>query len=224
MTPEVIVFDVNETLSDMSGLETRLTDTGIPADSVQGWFTAVLRDGFALTAAGGTADFDSIAGEELRRRLEGVCSPDRARAAARHVIDGIGDLDVHPDVPEGIHRLRDHGFRLVTMTNGSVSSTDRLLRGAGLREHFELLLSSRQARTWKPARTAYQHVVRETRLTAERVLLVAVHPWDIDGARRAGLGAAWIRRSAPAYPSYTTPPTLIAEDLVDLASQLAETH
>ncbi|MFC7793758.1 HAD family hydrolase [Streptomyces cinereoruber] len=68
MTPEVIVFDVNETLSDMSGLENRLTDTGIPADSVQGRFTAVLRDGFALTAAGGTADFDSIAGG---------CGPDR---------------------------------------------------------------------------------------------------------------------------------------------------
>ncbi|MFH9818251.1 haloacid dehalogenase type II [Streptomyces sp. NPDC017230] len=222
VSPAAIVFDVNETLSDMNGLSTRLADVGIAADTVavRDWFTAVLRDGFALTAAGGSADFSQIATDELQRRLAKVCSPAQAQAAAHHMMDGLATLTVHPDVPEAIRSLHAHGFRLLTMTNGNAASTDRLLRQAGLREHFELLLDSHAAHAWKPARAAYEHVLRESHLPAEQVLLAAVHPWDIDGARRAGLNAAWISRSATGYPAYMTPPTLTAENLTDLATLL----
>lgn len=53
------------------------------------------------------------------------------------------------------------------------------------------------------------------------MLLVAVHPWDIDGAARAGLATAWIDRSGTPYPASFTPPSLRATSLTDLAQQLA---
>ncbi|MFF3256249.1 hypothetical protein ACFYWP_35830 [Actinacidiphila glaucinigra] len=49
----VIVFDVNETLSDLTPLGGRFEDIGVSQDVLPTWFAAVLRDGFALTAAGG---------------------------------------------------------------------------------------------------------------------------------------------------------------------------
>jgi 2-haloacid dehalogenase len=52
------------------------------------------------------------------------------------------------------------------------------------------------------------------------MLLVAVHPWDIDGAARAGLSTAWIDRSGAPYPESFTSPTLRAGSLTDLAAQL----
>lgn len=51
----VVVFDVNETLSDLSPLSARFADLGVPESMARLWFTAVLRDGLAL-AATGTAD------------------------------------------------------------------------------------------------------------------------------------------------------------------------
>ena len=36
-------------------------------------------------------------------------------------------------------------------------------------------------------------------------MLVAVHPWDIDGASRAGLVTAWLNRSGGPYPSTSVP-------------------
>ncbi|MFC8270652.1 HAD family hydrolase [Streptomyces cinereoruber] len=226
MTPAAIVLDVNETLSDISGLGARLTDVGLPADLARDRFTAVLRDGFALTAVGGTADFDRIATEELGRRLERVCPSARARSAARHVTDGSKDLPIHPDVPEGIRHLRDHGFRLLTMTNGSVSSTDHLLRRAGLREHFELLLDSRQPTGPGVETGPYRVPVRAARSPA------------VGGTGPAGRGTpAGRRRSTPGRPRrrvdppvrarlplVQSPPTLIADDLVDLAVRLARAH
>jgi 2-haloacid dehalogenase len=54
------------------------------------------------------------------------------------------------------------------------------------------------------------------------VSLVAVHPWDIDGASRAGLGTAWINRTGGPYPKYFTAPDLTARSLTDLAEQVSQ--
>ena len=51
-------------------------------------------------------------------------------------------------------------------------------------------------------------------------MLVAVHPWDIDGAARAGLSTAWIDRTAGPYPAYFRTPDLAPPSLVELAEQL----
>ena len=51
---------------------------------------------------------------------------------------------------------------------------------------------------------ARAYALKECRVEPMDVMLVAVPPWDIAGARRAGLGAAWIDsaccRSAGAAP------------------------
>ena len=49
--PSVVVFDVNETLSDMSPMARRFADVGAPEHLAKLWFATLLRDGFALTAA-----------------------------------------------------------------------------------------------------------------------------------------------------------------------------
>jgi 2-haloacid dehalogenase len=51
-------------------------------------------------------------------------------------------------------------------------------------------------------------------------MLVAAHPWDIDGAHRAGLGTAWVNRARGRYPAYFKAPDLQAQSLLDLAEQL----
>ena len=70
--PSVIVFDVNETLSDMSPLGDRLAETGAPASLAKLWFATLLRDGFALTAAGDNRAFAEIGAEALRGLLAGA--------------------------------------------------------------------------------------------------------------------------------------------------------
>jgi len=52
-------------------------------------------------------------------------------------------------------------------------------------------------------------------------MLVAVHPWDIDGAARAGLATAWINRAGDPYPEYFRAPDLRPRSLAELADQLS---
>lgn len=217
----VLVFDVNETLSDMSPLQSRIEEVGAPPHLFTVWFAGVLRDGFALTAAGAYAEFSAVARDGIRALLPSVpgWSGD-VEEAARHVLAGFADLDLHPDVPDGVRALHEAGFRLVTMTNGSSALTERLLTRAGLLHCFESRLDVSGPQCWKPAPAAYRYAVEQSRVRPDQAVLVAVHPWDVDGAQRAGLSGAWLRRGAAAYPESMLSPTYAAEDLRELVTVL----
>lgn len=218
--PSVIVLDVNETLSDMSPLARRFEDVGAPGHLARAWFAGVLRDGFALTAVDASAPFAEIAAESLRVILHGQPLGRGTEDAVRHVLGGIAELDVHPDVVDGIRALAGLGIRLVTLSNGSASVAEALLDRAGVRPHLEALLSVEDAGAWKPARRAYAHALARCEVDPLDAMLVAVHPWDVDGAARAGLATAWVDRDGGPYPGYFRAPDLRARSLTDLADQL----
>jgi 2-haloacid dehalogenase len=218
--PAVLLFDVNETLSDMSPMAGRFEDVGAPGHLAKTWFASLLRDGFALTVAGVGEPFSRIGEEALRTSLEGLQLSRRLDDAVAHVMGGFAELDVHDDVPEGIRELSELGIRLVTLSNGSASVAQRLLEQAGLRGHFEQFLSVEEAGIWKPAAGAYSYAVDKCGVEPMDAMLVAVHPWDTDGAARAGVGSAWVNRGGATYPGYFTAPDLEATSLVDLAEQL----
>lgn len=218
--PQVLLLDVNETLSDLSPLGARFEDVGAPAHLAATWFASVLRDGFALTSVGASAPFAAIAADVLRASFAGLTLERETEAAVQHVMAGFGSLSVHDDVPDGLRALAELPVRLVTLSNGSASVAEGLLDRAGLRDHVEALLSVEEAGTWKPAAGAYAFALDRCALDPMDAMLVAVHPWDVDGAARAGLGTAWINRSGGPYPEHFTKPDLTATSLVDLADQL----
>jgi 2-haloacid dehalogenase len=208
--PALIVLDVNETLSDMRPLRGLLAELDAPPSLAESWFASTLRDGFALTAAGSYAPFPAIARIHLG-------------PYADTVLEAFGRLDVHPDVPEGIRKLHALGIRLVTMSNGASSIAEGLLERAGVAGLVEQPLSVDDVRHWKPAREAYLHAVEFCGVHPADAMLVAVHPWDVDGAKRAGLQAGWLDRDAGSYPSGVfTEPDVQATTLLGLADALSE--
>lgn len=216
----VLLFDVNETLSDMAPLASRFEDVGAPSDLATAWFASLLRDGFALAVAGVGEPFAEVGAAALRTTLHGQRLTGSLDEAVDHVMNGFTELDVHPDVVEGLQALRDLGLRLVTLSNGAASVAEGLLERAGAGDLVERYLSVEDVGVWKPARAAYAYGVAECQVEPEEAMLVAVHPWDTDGAARTGLQSAWINRSGTTFPGYFRPPDLEASSLVDLAVRL----
>jgi 2-haloacid dehalogenase len=207
----VYVFDVNETLSDLGPMGTRFAEVGLPPTAARLWFAALLRDGIGVAAAGGLVRFADVARGVLAPMLPG--DPD----AVEHVMAGFLELPVHPDVPGGIRALRAAGHRLATLSNGAASVADGLLTRSGIRDQFEALLSVEDAGAWKPARAAYHHAAARLRISPAQATLVAVHPWDVDGAARAGLRTAWVNRDGDAYPAHLISPERTVSTVGELA-------
>lgn len=220
--PSVIVFDVNETLSDMAPMGQRFVEVGAPAHLAKLWFATLLRDGFALTAAGDNGTFTGISTEALRGLFIGMELNTDTESAVQHVMAGFSNLRVHPDVAEGIKALQVAGYRLVTLSNGSTQVAEKLFTDTGIRDSFEMLLSVEDAPAWKPGRASYEYAAGACGITPKEMLLVAVHPWDIHGASRAGLATAWINRAAVSYPGYFQAPDLTVSALPELVSALEE--
>jgi 2-haloacid dehalogenase len=220
----VLLFDVNETLLDLTALRPRFRAVGAPEHLLPVWFAGVLRDGFALTSTGAHAPFAEVAEDGLRALLTGLdgLHGDPA-AAAREILAGLPELPPHPDVADGVRALHAAGHRMLTLTNGSRSTAEAVLGRAGLAGCFQAHLDVEGPRCWKPGRASYAYAVGRAGVEAARLMLVSVHPWDIDGADRAGLSTAWISRGSTApYPRAMRPPTCRADSLTGLLPALDE--
>jgi len=221
MRPEVVVFDVNETLSDMEPMRERFVAIGAPPDLLDTWFAATLRDGFALTAAESTASFPDIAADVLRTLLHGRSGlTTDVDDAISQVLGGMSQLAVHPDVPEGMRILHDAGVRLVTLTNGSTAIAARLFDKVGVAELVERRLSVDEVGRWKPAPESYRYAAEQCGVAIERTAMVAVHPWDLDGAKRAGMATGFVNRLGRPYPSVFRAPDVTGADLPEVARGL----
>jgi 2-haloacid dehalogenase len=104
--PRVVVFDVNGTFSDMGPMAARFAEVGAPEHLAESWFAAVLRDGFALAAAGSTVRFSDLAENVLRSVLSQERLSAGVDSAVGHIMSGFKALEVHPDVADGIDALQ----------------------------------------------------------------------------------------------------------------------
>ena len=210
--PGVVAFDVVETLFSLAPVEEALRPLAVPRPL---FFTRLLRDGFALSAAGGHQPFREVAASALR-----ALAPGSEDAEQQAVLDAFGHLPALPDAAPAFERLVDAGIRVVTLTNGGADTTGRLLASAGLDRHVDRVISVDEVGRWKPAAEPYLHAASLLGRPPAEVALVAVHAWDVHGARRAGLVTAWCARSEGTFPEIFERPDVTGADLVEVADGL----
>jgi 2-haloacid dehalogenase len=191
--PTAVAFDVNETLFSLDRLGDAVEEAGLPGHALDLWFARTLSDGFALATTGSFATFGQLGAAHLRRILAsyGIEGGDRL---VGEVLDAFHDLEAYQDARPALERLRDADVRAVTVTNGSADVTRSLLAANGLDELVEDCFDVAGAGRWKPAAEPYHLVAGELGVPPEELALVAVHSWDVHGAKHAGLTAAWVSR------------------------------
>ncbi|MEV4001812.1 haloacid dehalogenase type II [Actinomadura sp. NPDC049753] len=120
--------------------------------------------------------------------------------ARRRLVRAWHRLPAWDDSVDGLARLRER-YVVAALSNGGFALLTHLIKGAGL--PFDCVLSAELARTYKPEPEAYLTAVRLLDVEPAEVLMVAAHKWDIDGARGAGLAAAFLERPLEKGPSLT---------------------
>ena len=100
-------------------------------------------------------------------------------------------LEPWPDVAGGLEAMRRHRI-VAALSNGHLALLVDLARHGDLR--FDCLLSAELAHVYKPAPEVYLTAARLLGLPPDEVMLVAAHPFDLKGARGAGLRTAIMDR------------------------------
>ena len=128
------------------------------------------------------------------------------------------ERQVHPDlrVNEYLAYLNERQVPWGIVTNGPRSQR-RKCRAAGLDELAPFIIVSEEAGYAKPDPRIFQDALEATGLTRpEQVMFVGDNPVaDIDGAKRFGMKAAWVRRGRE-YPAGLLSPDYV----VDLVTEV----
>ncbi|MBH0006253.1 haloacid dehalogenase type II [Psychrobacter sp. SWN149] len=216
--PSIIVFDVNETLLDIDTLTPFFTRVFGKQRVLREWFAQLVLYSQTMTLSGLYTPFGELGVGALQ-----MVADIRQVTLTEHDItefkERMSALPAHPDAVPALTRLRDAGFRLVTLTNSASSASPTPLEKAGLSQFFEQHFSVETVEKFKPAPETYQLVADTLAVDTSDLCLVACHLWDTIGAQAAGCRAAFLTRPYNAMLSARNVPVpdLTASDLSTLA-------
>lgn len=219
--PSIIVFDVNETLLDIDTLTPFFTRVFGKQNILREWFAQLVLYSQTMTLSGLYTPFGEI-GVGALQMIADIRQVTLTESDIDEFKERMNALPAHPDAAPALTRLRDAGFRLVTLTNSASSASPTPLEKAGLSQFFEQHFSVETVSKFKPAPETYQMVADALDVKTSDLCLVACHLWDTIGAQAVGCRGAFLTRpynemlSAPNVPV----PDLIASDLSTLADQI----
>jgi 2-haloacid dehalogenase len=216
----IVVFDVNETLLDLETIRPTFDRIFNDPAAMRLWFANLITYSEALTLAGIYVPFTDIGGAVLRM-LAATRDIAISEADGAELTDRFASMPPHPEVPAALRRLRDHGFRLFTLTDNTLEIAGRQLEKGGIIDVFERRFSvDETVRRHKPAPEAYHSVASALELDPGDICLVASHVWDTIGALAAGWQAGLILRNGNAPLDVGPQPTYVGDDLGAIADQL----
>ncbi len=155
--PTVLVFDVNETLLDIETLAPLFERLFGDAAAMREWFAQVVLYSEAMALSGNYAPFGAVGAGILRMlgEIRGVpvVGADTAELRARTLA-----MPAHDDVLPALERLKNAGFRLVTLTNSAPDLEASPLQRSGIARLTERQFSVDAVRRFKPHPDCYRQV------------------------------------------------------------------
>jgi 2-haloacid dehalogenase len=217
--PRVIVFDLMGTLLDPQVLDPYFERFFGDAAVRKEWFMQTLQLAMATTLANVYEDYGVQAdtGLEITARHYKVSLLGEEKNL---ILGTLAKQRPFPDVAQGLRYLRDAGLTLATLTNSSARVAEAQLTYAGLRDHFEQVISADEVRRFKPAPEVYLLAARRLGVEPGQVRLVAAHDWDVTGALRAGCAAVFVARPGQVMNPFGPQPDIRGADLGAVVEQI----
>src|SRR5271156_5125364 len=222
-TLPLIVFDVNETLLDLTTMEPTFERIFGVKDAMRLWFANLIMYSAALTVAECYVPFTDI-GSAVMKMLADIRGIKIQDADRKELFERFSTMPPYPEVPAALRKLRAAGFRLFTLTDDLPEVQTRQLEHGGIVDFFERRFSADGVKHHKPSRQAYAYVEKELGVEPSQLCLIACHTWDTLGAVAAGWQGALIKRAGNDVLGVGPQPQIVGADLNDVADQLIAQH
>ncbi|MFT5720554.1 MAG: 2-haloacid dehalogenase [Motiliproteus sp.] len=219
--PQVIGFDVYGTLVDPvdmgKHLEALIGDQAKPFGQL--WHDKKVEFAFRRSLMEQYQDFSVCTHQALRYCLQqfGI---ELSEQEQLKLMAEFSNLDAFDDVIPGLSALKAQGHTLAAFSNGPEAAVRTLLGRSGVLPQLDTVISVDDIRTFKPSPRVYQYLMQQTSATPENCWMISSNPWDVIGAKCAGLKAAWIQRDpAKIFDPWDVEPDVIVKDLLELSEQ-----
>jgi 2-haloacid dehalogenase len=216
------VFDAYGTLFDFAAAAARcadmLGDKTAPLTAL--WRDRQLQYSWLRAMQGRYAPFWQVTGDALDHALEAL-GLDGDPALRARLMELYLRLDAFAEVPDTLRTLRRRGMACAILSNGSPEMLANAVRGAGLDDAFDAILSVEAVRSFKTDPRVYRLACDRLGLAAEAIAFVSSNAWDAHAAAAFGMQAVWCNRAS--HTRERLPGELSAEirSLLELAGLIA---
>ena len=219
---KTIAFDIYGTLVDTHGTTALLESmVGDKAKVFSGlWRTKQLEYTFRRGLMRDYKDFSVCVKDALEYTCMHLNAP-LSQEQKETLIKAYQTLPAFDDAEECLKQLKQEGYKLFALSNGSASAVKKLLQHSKLTEHFTDIISVEEIKTFKPNPDIYTHFMKRAKADPQNTWLVSANPFDIIGAMHTGMRAAWIRRTKDnIFDPWGITPTATVASLLELRDML----
>jgi 2-haloacid dehalogenase len=110
------------------------------------------------------------------------------------LMDAYLNLDIWPDVIEGLETLKRMNISLSFLSNFTVDMLNSSLKKNNIDQYFDHKLSTDKVRAFKPSPVAYQMGIDILKLPKNEIAFAAFGGWDACGAKFFGYPTFWVNR------------------------------
>jgi len=216
---DTILFDINETVLDLSSLKPKFEAAFNSSEVMPTWFAMLLHTSTVCVITGVKTGFASLAGSALdiiaARRGNVISEEHRG-----DILSGFASLQPHPDIVPALTELRAVGYRTVAFSNSSLELVTNQIMNAGLLDLFNEVISVEETGSFKPDAKVYHFAADRLGRAINELRLIATHDWDTHGAMVAGMQAAYIDRSGAPYHPLFQRPKVYATSMSEVVQQI----
>ena len=215
------VFDAYGTIFDFASTAARCTE--IPDDQRAAltslWRDKQLQYTWLRSLQGRYVDFWEVTGDALDFTLEtlGLSAP----GLRERLMDLYLTLPAFPEVRDTLRRLRQSGFITAILSNGSPAMLDAAVRGAGLHDLLDAVLSADAVKVFKTDPSVYEYGLRQLGVRAEQVSFQSSNAWDAFAASAYGMRVVWCNRYGQRRERLPGAPDHEVRSLAELPALLA---
>jgi len=188
------VFDAYGTLFDVHSAvgkhRPRLGDLADPVSIV--WRTKQLEYTWLRSLMGHHADFWKVTQDALDFAFDmhGIDNPD----LHRDLMEAYLKLDCYPEVPEALSVLKNRGFKLAILSNGTPAMLGAAVKNSGIGGLIQENFSVEDVGIFKPDPRVYQLAVYGLSVRPGEIVFQSSNAWDAAGASAFGFKVAWVNR------------------------------
>ena len=221
--PKALAFDVYGTLVDPLAMGERLRPVvgdELAEPMAKLWREKQLEYTFRRGLMRSYENFDVCTRQALDYAAQAL-GAELSEGDRKRLIEEYVSLSPFADVAAGLETMKEAGHALVAFSNGVEATLRALLERAGLLRALDGVVSVDDLATFKPDPEVYRYLCRRLGRSPSETWLISSNPFDIIGAKSAGLNAAWVRRNpGTPFDPWGIEPDLVVTDLGDLAKSL----
>ena len=215
MNTKAIVFDAYGTLFDVNSAAEKCKDK--IGDQWEGfanfWRTTQLEYTWLRSLMKRHKDFWKVTEESLDKSMK-VFNIDMSMK--KDLLNLYRILSPYPEVKKTLEKLKDKGFKLAILSNGTPELLNELVKSNKLDNLFDDLFSIEDVGIYKPDSKVYDMPVKKYKTNSSEITFLSANTWDVSGGGNYGYNSIWVNRNKAIFDNLDFKPENEISDLTHL--------